>query len=175
MLYFISSYNIKIYKPRQDNQSMAITRSLNKNLLERLKEDNAEVRISYLGEKTSSYMGKIKDVTDHGVVLLPYLVYEPLSTPNVDKFLNRYRIETKYEKILPLAGILPEPLSKGHIDEFIKLQNYFSSLVISDKELKDKLFNKDIYLMPSEEEINILEKVLSKNDKTPKENTQASQ
>ncbi|MFH1209629.1 MAG: hypothetical protein V1663_02475 [archaeon] len=134
----------------------------NKNLLERLKEDNIEVRINYLGEKSSYYLGKIKEVTKQDISLLPYVVWENVPTPNIEKFLNRCRIETKYPKLLPLMGALPEPLSKGYIEEIVKLQNYFNSLMIIDKRLRNKVFNKKIYLMPSEEEIKSIEKSLLK-------------
>ena len=136
------------------------TENPNKNLLKRLKEDNMEVRINYLGEKSNYYLGKISEVTRQDIFLLPYVVWENIPTPNVEKYLNRCRIETKYPKILPLINILPEPLTKGYIEECIKLQNYFNSLMISDKTLRDKIFNKDIYLMPSEEEIKSIEKPL---------------
>lgn len=134
----------------------------NKNLLERLKEDNIEVRINYLGEKSSYYLGKINEVTKQDISLLPYVVWENVPTPNIEKFLNRCRIETKYPKLLPLMGALPEPLSKGYIEEIVKLQNYFNSLMIIDKRLRNKVFNKKIYLMPSEEEIKSIEKSLLK-------------
>jgi hypothetical protein len=128
----------------------------NKNLLERLKADNSNVRL-YLGEKTTIY-GKIKEITDQDVFVLPYLVWENVPVPQVDKFLNRCRIETKYPKALPLSSISPEPLTDKYLEEFVKLQNYFNSLMIPDEKLRAIIFNKDIYLMPSEEEIKLLEK-----------------
>jgi len=142
---------------------MTITRTENpnKNLLERLKEDNIDVRINYIGEKISTYFGKINEITKQDISLLPYVVWEPVPIPNIDKFLNRGRIETEYPKVLPLMNILPEPLSKNYIEEFVKLQNYFNSLIIPDKKLRERVFNKEIYIMPSEEEIKSIEKSLS--------------
>lgn len=146
------------------NKIMTITRieNPNKNLLERLKEDDVEVRIGYIGEKSNYYLGKINEIAKQDIFLLPHVVWENIPSPNVDKFLNRCRIETKYPKILPLMNILSEPLSKGYIEECVKLQNYFSSLIIIDEKLRDRAFNKKIYLMPSEEEIESIKKSLSK-------------
>jgi hypothetical protein len=158
-----SNNKIGIFKNRENRKSiMAITKieNPNKNLLERLKEDNKDVRL-YLGEKITIY-GKIKEVTNHDVFILPYLVWENVPTPNPDKFLNRCRLETKYEKILPLIYVSPEPLRDGFIEEFAKLQNYFNSLIISDEKLRGDVFNNKIYLMPSEAEIEILKKSLPK-------------
>jgi len=136
------------------------TENPNKNLLERLKEDDMEVRINYFGEKSNYYLGKINEVTKQNISLLPYVVWENIPTPNVEKYLNRCRIETKYPKILPLINILPEPLTKGYIEECVKLQNYFNSLMITDEKLRKSVFNKKIYIMPSEEEIKSIEKPL---------------
>jgi hypothetical protein len=143
---------------------MVITRmeNPNKNLLERLKEDDMEVRINYIGEKSNYYLGKINEVTKQETFLLPYVVWENVPTPNVEKYLNRCRIETKYPKILPLTNILPEPLTKGYIEECVKLQNYFNSLMITDEKLRERVFNKKIYLMPSEDEIEFFKKSLPK-------------
>ena len=141
------------------------TENPNKNLLERLKEDNIDVRINYLGEKSNYYLGKISEVTRQDIFLLPYVVWENIPTPNVEKYLNRCRIETKYPKILPLINILPEPLTKGYIEECIKLQNYFNSLMISDRLLREEIFSKNIYPMPSEEKIKQIEASLKKNSK----------
>jgi len=139
---------------------MTITRieSPNKNLLERLKEDKIDVRINYIGEKSNTYFGKINEITKQDVLLLPYIIWESIPTPNIDKFLSRARIETKYPKVLPLINILPEPLSEGYIEDFIKSQNYLNSLMILDKTSRERIFNKKIYLMPSEGEIKLIKK-----------------
>jgi len=149
---------------------MAITNTgnPNKNLLERLKKDNIDVRINYIGEKFDPYLGKINEITNQDVFLLPYAVWEPVPTPSTDKFLSRYRIETEYPKILPLMHILSEPLSKDYIEDFIKLQNYFSSLVVSNKKLRDILFDRKFYLMPSEDEIKSIRESLIKPPQTPR-------
>jgi hypothetical protein len=124
-----------------------------------------EVRISYLGEKTNYYLGKIHEITNQDIFLLPYVVWENVHTSGLEKSLNRCRIETKYPKLLPLMNVLSEPLSKGYIKEIVKLQNYFNSLMIDDKRLRNKIFNKEIYLMPSEREIKSLEKALTKKSR----------
>jgi hypothetical protein len=58
--------------------------------------------------------------------------------------------------------MLAEPLSKDYLESFIKTQNYFNSLLIADKKLRDMTFNRKIYLMPSKEEIKLLEGPLAK-------------
>ena len=132
----------------------------NKDLLKILKGDDSEVRF-YLGEKTPIY-GKIHQIEEYDLFILPYLVWENVPTPNVEKFLNRCRMETKYPKIVPINNISPEPLSKGTIEQFAKLQNYFNSLMINNEEMRKKVFNKDIYLMPSDEEIKFIKETLPK-------------
>jgi hypothetical protein len=150
--------------------TVPISENHNKNLLERLKYDNKDVRINYIGEKMGPFFGKIKEIAKHDILLLPYAVFEPVPTPNMDKSLNRYRIEKEYAKVLPLMNILPEPLSENYIEDFIKLQNYFSSLMIADNELRDKTFDKKIYLMPSKEEIEFFKKALPKKEDVLKDN-----
>jgi len=125
-------------------------------LLRELKEKEIEVRINYHDEK-STYLGKINDVGREYAYLLPYVIWEHLPTPIGGVFLQRGRIEESIYKPIPIKGIMPDPLSKGYIEDFVKWTNYFSSRQIKNKKLKDKILNKN-YLLPTNKEAELIEK-----------------
>jgi len=122
-------------------------------ILEQLIEGKRDVRISMGNE---SHLGKMFDKDRNGIYLKPYVVYESLYRGEKDN-LQRARLEKEHIKPIPRINIIPEVLSEGYIEQLIKSHNYMNSLELAKKTLRKELFNPQIYLMPSKEEIELLE------------------
>ncbi len=133
-------------------------------ILKQLKEKDRYVRFSYHGDKVSSYIGKINELTKRDILLLPYIVWENIPTPKMDQFLNRCRLEKEIAKPISLINLIPEPLSEGYAEYLIKWTNYFSSRLIKDEKIRENLFDRKTYLLPTKEEIEAVEQEIKESN-----------
>ena len=121
-------------------------------ILKELKDTNSEVRVYH---PSTSYLGKIDKIGRRTITIKPYLVFETIKINEKD-YLERARLEEEVGLVLNKKPIIPTKLSKGYIEDFVKAINYFSWKSIKNEKLKNILF--EGYLLPTEEEIEILEK-----------------
>ncbi len=109
----------------------------NEEILEYLKKNQVEIRTSPI-RNIDSQLGVIAKITQDMVYLKNYAIHE--NVPFEGGHLPRLRLETEILKPIPKQGLVPEPLTKNYIAEFIIYTNYYSCQKIKTEEAKSLIF-----------------------------------